>query len=270
MKLSVKNVKKALFKFIIIFFVVFFSKGICFSQTNLTLIKITGEKWPPYNNYVNNTSKPGFMFEIISHIFDENRYTFDYSERPWARAVMDTRDGKFHALIGPGKGDAPDFVFPSEAIGFTVNSFWVKKESPWIFEGMQSLPQVTVGGLLGMTYGEEIDKYIEINKKNNNLIDLISGQDYLRRNFVKLEKGRIDTVIDDLIVVKYFLKQTNQEDKFKSAGIVKNGYGIYLAFSPKYPNAKEMADMIGKGVKKLRESGKLKIILEKYGVTDWK
>lgn len=268
MRISTKQLKEVVFMFTIIMFTISCCDGICFSQT--TLIKITGEKWPPYNNYVNNSSKPGFMFEIISHVFDENGYAFDYTERPWARAISDTREGKCHALIGPAKNDAPDFVFPIEEIGFTVNSFWVKKESGWTFNGIQSLSLVKVGVLLEMTYGKEMDSYIERNKKNKNLIEVIAGKDYLQRNFLKLEKGRIDTTIDDLNVVQYFLKHSKQEDKFKIAGIVENGYGIYLAFSPKYPNARKMVAMIDKGVSQLRATGKLKKILEKYGMTDWK
>ena len=238
----------------------------CYSQM---LIKITGEKWPPYNNYVMSKNEPGFMFEIIKKVFDENDYVFEYSERPWKRAISDTRTGIFDALIGVSKGDTPDFIFPEEKIGFTVNSFWIKKESNWKFVSIQSLSQVKLGVLLGMSYGKDMDIYIERNRNNRSIIDMISGENYLRRTFLKLERGRIDATIDDSMVIRYFLKETKQEEKFKIAGTIGSGYGIYLAFSPKYPKAKKMTEIIDKGIKGLKTSGKLKVILEKYGATDW-
>ncbi len=234
------------------------------------ILKITGEQWPPYNNYINDVQNPGFMFEIVERVFEKNKFKFEYSERPWARAINETRAGTFDALIGPGKGDAPDFLFPRENIGFTINSFYVRKDSNWKYSGIASLGDVRLGILKAMTYGTLVDLYVQKNHLNNSLIDMITGESYLARNFVKLKKSRIDATIDDLMVIRFFLKQTGQEDHFKSAGNVKPGYGIYLAFSPRYKKAKELAAVIDSGVQELRSSGELARILFKYGAKDWR
>lgn len=234
------------------------------------LITITGEKWPPYNSYVLDQQRPGFMFEIVQAVFQESGYRFKYTERPWARAIEDTRRGTFNALIGPGKGDAPDFIFPEEEIGFTRNVFYVHGDSDWRFNGVESLNRIRVGVLKSMTYGDLMDDYIRRNKDDKQRIDIISGEDYLARNFTKLKMGRIDATIDDGMVISNFLKRTGQTDQFSNAGAIGEGYGIYIAFSPRYPHAQKLAFTITAGVRKMRQNGQLKRIMLKYGAQDWK
>ncbi len=235
-----------------------------------TTISMTGEKWAPYNNYAVDKEQPGFMFEIVQIIFQEHGISVSYEEVPWARAIMHTRFGRTNALIGPAKTDAPDLIFPTEPIGFTKNVFYVKADTNWKFDGIKSLSSIRLGVLKNMTYGEELDRYIAENRKNNRRIIITHGLGYLAKNFFLLDNQRIDATIDDFMVINYFFKQNNNAHKFKAAGTIGQGYGIYLAFSPKYPNAKEMCMLIDNGVAKLRKSGRLKKILAKYGAVDWK
>lgn len=233
-------------------------------------VTMTGEKWAPYNNYIVDRKNPGFMFEIVQAVFKKQNVVFRYTEQPWARAIISTREGKYNALIGPAKGDAPDLIFPEEPIGFTINSFFVRKDSQWTYTGIDSLKRIKLGILKSMTYGAKLDGYIKANQGNRELISTIFGRDYLKRNFIKLRAGRIDATIDDLMVIRYFLQQSDQAGLFREAGTIQEGYGIYIAFSPRYPRAKKMAELVTRGVRALRESGELDPILHKYGTEDWK
>ena len=44
---------------------------------------------------------------------------------------------------------------------------------------------------------------------------------------------------------------------------------IYIAFSPQKPESHKLAKILSEGMLKLRESGKLEEILNKYGLSDW-
>lgn len=121
-------------------------------------ISIAGEKWAPYNNYVADKTKPGFLFEIVGLVLKKNGYAFTYNEVPWARAVADTRAGTADALIATDKIAAAGFTFPDEPIGFSVNKFYVKKDSTWEYKGPDSLNGKKVGVLNGVSYGDEFDK----------------------------------------------------------------------------------------------------------------
>ncbi len=48
------------------------------------------------------------------------------------------------------------------------------------------------------------------------------------------------------------------------------GEDMYLGISKTLPEAKELADIVSKGIVALRKSGRLEKILTKYGVSDWK
>ncbi len=234
------------------------------------MITITGEQWPPYNSYVLNPQEPGTMFAILSAILEESDYGYHYAEKAWARAIVDTRSGLFDALIGPGIDDAPDLVFPAEEIAYCRIAFYVRRDSDWRFTGIESLEKVNVGVLKGMTYGKLMDGYVKRHKHDKKRISMMSGQDYLARNFAKLKMGRIDATLDDGLVISHFLKRTNQTDQFTNAGEVGKGYGVHIAFSPKYPHAQKMADMVTAGVRQLRQTGRIERILAKYGAQDWK
>lgn len=105
---------------------------------------------------------------------------------------------------------------------------------------------------------------------NKNGFDVISGDDYLRRSFQKLEAGRIDAVLEDSAVVGSFLQESKQAGSFKEGGRLAGGAEVYIAFSPKFAKGREIAALMTEGVRQMRKSGELKTILDKYGVKDWK
>lgn len=45
---------------------------------------------------------------------------------------------------------------------------------------------------------------------------------------------------------------------------------IYIAFSPEIKDSQRYAQILSKGIKELRKSGRLKEILSKYDLMDWK
>ena len=45
---------------------------------------------------------------------------------------------------------------------------------------------------------------------------------------------------------------------------------IYIAFSPKRADSQRYARMLSEGVVQLRRTGRLAVILSKYGLKDWK
>ncbi|MBF0379047.1 MAG: hypothetical protein HQK72_16440, partial [Desulfamplus sp.] len=45
---------------------------------------------------------------------------------------------------------------------------------------------------------------------------------------------------------------------------------IFIAFSPNNPKSKDYATLITEGIKEMRANGKLKEILNSYGLEDWK
>ena len=54
------------------------------------------------------------------------------------------------------------------------------------------------------------------------------------------------------------------------AGSASESIPLYVAFSPSNPKSETYAKIVSDGVEKLRKSGALKSIMNRYGLEDWK
>lgn len=231
-------------------------------------VTLRADIWCPYNCEP-HSERPGFLIEIAKSVFEKAGHTINYELLNWSRAILETRKGEYDAIIGAYRGDAPDFIFPENELAVSQICFYTKKENKWEYTGLDSLSTVTVGVINDYSYGDLLDPYIKEYERNHERVQISSGDNALEKNFSKLIKDRITTFLEDQMVMGYFLRKNDQSDLIRKAGCLK-GENVYIAFSPVNPKSKEYADLLSQGVQELRESGKLKIILDSYGVTDWK
>ena len=235
-------------------------------------ISIVADEWCPYNCKP-DSENPGFMIEIAKQIFEPKGIKINYQVMPWERAIEQTRKGSFNAIVGAGVGDAPDFIYPAEPIGYTSNVFYVKSDSSWKFEDIESLKTVSLGVIDGYTYETKLDEYIVANANNPLKIQAVSGETGLDQNFKKLTKGRIDVYLENMNVAQKYIADNNLWGKFKVAGQIQSDdvkqHYLYIAFSPVNAESAGFAKTLSEGVVELRNSGKLKDILNKYNLRDW-
>ncbi|MCD4720459.1 MAG: transporter substrate-binding domain-containing protein [Desulfobacula sp.] len=229
-------------------------------------ITIVADAWPPYNG-LPNTSEPGYGIEIAHQVFKAAGYTVDYKIVPWNRAIIDTREGKYNAIIGANIEDAPDFIFSEEEFGVSKRDFWARKGSSWRFTGIESLLKVRIGAIKDYSYGKELDKFF---KKNKELVQYVYGQDPLVQNIKKLLSGRIDITVENKNVFLQKAKKMGVSSQIISVGGSGSIDNLYIAFSPKIAKSREYAEIFTKGIRKLKDSGKLEKILAKYGLEYWK
>lgn len=230
-------------------------------------ISVRADTWCPYN-CTPNSSKPGYMIEILQQTLGKKGHTIEYLEMNWARAITDARAGKFNAIVGASKTDAPDFVFPESSQGNNASCFYVLPKTNWKYTDLTSLESATVGVVRDYSYDDgEFDKYIKLNQKNSKRVDVISGDDPLSRNINKLASGRITTLVEAESVVQYHQANNTKVTPITKAGCLKN-VPVYIAFSPVNPQSKAYAQIVSEGMVELRKSGALKKILAKYGLKD--
>lgn len=231
-------------------------------------ITIVADEWCPYN-CAPDTEKLGIFIEIAKKAFEPKGITIDYKIIPWARAVEETRSGKFTAITGASRGDAPDFIFPKTPQTYSVMSFFVPTESTWAYENEESLKNISVGVINGYSYGTEFDTYVKKNLANPKYIQEVSGDDSLEINTNKLLKKRIGALIESGTVMKYYLAENDLSEKIKEAGSlpVDGDQALYIAFSPKNKNAAKYAEILSNTTKAMNESGEMKTLFEKYNIT---
>ena len=235
-------------------------------------IFVTGSDWCPYictrpDNPQALSENPGYLIELLklSLDIDEVRY-----ESPsWKRAILGARSGEYDAIIGIYASEAPDLIYSKNAVGISRMCFYVKQNNPWTYQGVESLNEITLGVINGYNYDEGVvDVYIKENKKNGR-VESIPGNIGLTQNLRKLLLDRVSAIIDDQQVVEYTNNLQQAPLSLKNAGCLE-GIDAHIGFSPANPRSKEYAKKLAQTVEKARQTGKLKALLEKYGISDWK
>lgn len=231
-------------------------------------ITIAADEWCPFNCSP-GAEQPGFMIEVADKVFSEHGYTLEYKVMAWSRAIREARVGNIHGIIGAFKGDAPDFIFPEQELSILRNTFFVRKENTWTYHGVQSLKAIQLAAISGYDYGDELREYIQENE--NTHVSLLNSSGHpLAKGIELLNRNRVDALIEADPVFWYTAQTLGLQDQFKTAGHTDAPQHSYITFSPALPESHKYARLLSEGIQKLRESGELSIILQRYGLTDWR
>jgi polar amino acid transport system substrate-binding protein len=268
---------------------IFFSAPVLFGAEPRPVIKLQADVWCPFN--CEETDKnPGYMVEIAKIAFASIGMDVEYKTIAWNKAIDRGRKGEINGIIGSAVSDAPDFVFPSVAVGKTMNCFYTLPDSTWQYTGIESLKKVRIGAIEGYTYGEPFETYVQnvlkekekekaamqmAAKKGRSDLDMnspvqtVPGDGSLALNIKKIKAKRIEAFVEEENVLKNHLHAAKMpENSYRNAGCLEPD-SIYVAFGPKEPKAKEYAKLIGDTVTAMRKDGRLKALLDKYGIGDW-
>jgi polar amino acid transport system substrate-binding protein len=159
-------------------------------------VTLVADEWPPFNS-VPNSSEEGFIVDIARVVFREMGINVIYETLPWKRAIDSSRDGHFNGIIGASKTDAPDFVFPSEELSRNILSFYVKKDFVWEFKKRSDIDRISLGVIGGYDYRMWLLAYISAHKHDHDKIQVMTGNQPLRKNILKLLNNRIDAIVDN-------------------------------------------------------------------------
>lgn len=230
-------------------------------------ISIVADEWCPYNCEP-GSENPGYIIEIAQKVFSAAGHQVVYANVNWARAIREARSGKYSAIVGAIVSDAPDFIYPTLDQGVTKSCFFKEPHLPWMFKGIDSMNEVKIGVINDYSYGDVIDGYIETGKASNG-VQVVGGDNPLKLNVNKILKGRIDVLLEDPAVLGFYLKAEGKQDKLVNAGCTE-GDPLFASFSPSNKASASYAKLLSEGMANMRADGRLKAILDKYGVQDWK
>jgi polar amino acid transport system substrate-binding protein len=230
------------------------------SSARAETITIVGDPWCPYNCEAGG-DRPGFAIEIAKEIFAAVGIDVRYQNVDWENAIKDTRTGKYTAIVGATREDAPDFVFPTQEIGKSVNAVVVRAADTWKYEGPQSFSARRVGTIKDYAYGTELDGWF----KEHPPAFVAEGDDPKDLMMKKLLAKEIDTFIEDRAVMAYYVRQKGVTNVITVAGMVGKAMPVYIAFSPANQKSATYARQFSEGIEKLGKSGKLKEIYARYG-----
>ena len=245
-----------------------------YATAHADTIRFSYDDWCPYSCLNDDHTAiaaeyPGYYAEVLRAIYEPLGYSVEFSIRPWERALEEAADGRLDAVLSPAKSEAPNLIFPDESIAELGWCFYTRSDSTWHYSGLPSLQGQTLGVLRGNNFGDAITDYIEANSKDAAMVQEVSGLDFIDKNIRKLQGKRISVMLDEPATTDYFIMQNNLAQDIVKAGCLPSQI-MYPAFSPANPASATHAREFTEGIRRLRESGRLKAILARYGLTDWK
>jgi polar amino acid transport system substrate-binding protein len=247
--------KKTMFIFVSL--VLFFS-GNLFAEN---IILGNGE-WKPYQS--KDLKNGGFCTDVVMSAFKEAGYDteFRWYGGAWKRAYSEAAENKIDGTLVWSHKDIreKEMYYSKESVldGKKDYIYYLKGKGP--FNEAKDLYGKRVGGILGYTYGKEIDKAIEENKIN---IDRTNSE---VNNFKKMLIGRIDCLISGSDVAQDIIdKQLTAEEKSKITKSLEPVRVVtyHLLLNRVKPENKIRMDKFDEALKKLKESGVHKDMVSK-------
>lgn len=225
------------------------------SPASADRIALVADQWCPYN-CTPGTDRPGYLVEAATLALAQAGHEVVYLTIPWNRAISTVREGVYQGLIGAGKQETPDFVFPPVPLATARHSFYTEPYSTWTYSGYASLREIRIAVIKDYSYGTLYRDYIAPNEQNNERITVLYGENIIARLMVMLERGWVDAFIEDRAVFNHYLKRTGDDTCFRNAGVVLEE-DIYIAFSPASADSPRYARDLAAGLRNLERSGTL-------------
>lgn len=231
-------------------------------------ITMRADGWLPYNG-IGSKPPAGYMIDAARLIAKANGHTIDYANMPWNDALEAVRKGEYDCVVGAAKDDAEDFMFPALSWGKSQNAFFGMAESNWRYTGIDSLAKVRLAMIDGYTYSDELDAYIEAHRGDGKVIVIQSIGRAAISAVSKMVEKKADVFIENMNVMQQTLTTMQMTDRVVNKGTLNDLTDVYIACTPAKPHGRVFANMFSEGMAKLRASGELKKILDRYGLKDW-
>ena len=225
-------------------------------------VVFVADPWCPYTCHA-GSDREGILIDVLRSALPSAKYIIEYKNLPWARAVEDTRHGKYNGIVGAFYSDAPDFIFPNKPIVEIQNHAFVLAQSNLKVWEDQYLKSKKIGLIQGYSYGDKVDRQVALKSSN---LQILAGDEILSRLVKMLDAGRIDIIIETPLVILEAIKdmKKNQAD-YRSLGPVSSlALGLHIALSPKNAASQSIKLDLDRGMSELKESGKLQKIFDRY------
>lgn len=222
-----------------------------FASSNLTSVTLAAENsWPPFSK----ADGTGLSNQIIGEAYKSQGIDVKYVVAPYARQLIATQNGTYVGAFNVTKEPSTErkLMFCNERLFKATTAYYINEDSPLNASRYQDLK---AGHRVGLIIGYEYGPYILTN--NHLEKHLVSNQTALVK---MLLAGRLDSIIMFDAIAQYILPTIANGDKIKRAFDGQHS-DIYVAFSKRHKDAPYFCEKLDKGLKLLKENGRLQAIL---------
>lgn len=215
--------------------------------------------YPPFNQLTSDGKLVGFDVDITNALCAEMKVECKFVMQDWDGMIPAVMAGKIDAIVAsmsitPDRLKKVDF---SKKYYNTPAAVAVLKDSPLKGEGLEELKGLTIGAQVSTTHADFAEKKIaDIDLR------LYPTPDEYK---LDLESGRVDGVVDDIVVLSEWVKSKEGACCKILLPItpVPEIHGMGAGIAVKKGNT-ELADKLTKAIAAIRANGKYKEINEKY------
>lgn len=229
-----------------------------------TPIRLVADEWCPQHCKGSGPNK-GYIVDIVEQALKEENVPFTLVYNPWLRALRSTEKGQYDGILTPTVNGFKQFSYPQEAVGQQQYCFYVNKNSTWKYTKPTDLIGKNISHLKESGFGE-LESFLTAKQNQITIQEFVGVDGFTESIFKFLAMNRTEAIIMTSDVYFYALKTQKIKDQFKSAGCLaeeKLAVGLSKADPER---AKWIADTLDNGIRKLRKSGKLKLIHANYGM----
>ena len=229
----------------------------CSSLAAETIVITTGEYIPDYSkNYMHYGLTP----HIVTEAFALEGVKVEWQFMPWARAMHLAQNGHVDASCcwAKNKERQENFLY-SDPIQSRYSVFFHLKSFKFNWETIKDLESTTIGGVIGYTYGNALDRA----EKAGKLTFYRAHSE--KQGFNLLLLGRISLFVGDKRTGYSMLSDFFETEKVKLITHHPKATKIYhnhLIISKKHEKNEQLLNLFNRGLKKLKEIGKYDQFIE--------
>lgn len=228
------------------------------------------DPWCPFNCQP-EAERPGYVVEMLREVFAAPLWQLSYRIVPWDRALQQVVDGQASLALAMTRELAirKGLLIGREPVGSAADCLFVAAGNPLQFHQSSDLDSLhRVGVVSGYEYDYDLGAWLA-QPKNRPKIVRTRGANPAEVNARNLARGRLDGVIESAAVMQMQIQQLQLQGRIREAGC-QQAEPLYVAFSPRHPQAARLVEHFDQGVAELRRSRRLARILARYGLQDWK
>jgi polar amino acid transport system substrate-binding protein len=231
-----------------------FGVASCAKKEAAKIVIATDATWPPMEMVDESKNIVGFDIDLMNAAAKAGGFEVEFRNTAWEGIFAGLESGKYDAVmssvtITDERKEKMDFSVPY----INAGQILVVKSEVTGVETLANLVGKTVGAQIGTTGAFEIDKVMDVKKKEYDEIGLA---------FADLANGRIDgVVVDTPVAALYALQNDEYKGTLKIVGqpFTDEFYGVAVN-----KGNKKVLDTLNKGLKKVLDAGDNKAIEEKW------
>ncbi len=238
--------------FLSVWTLVFGSWLIVYSASAEEIITIATLEYAPWTG--KNLKSNGFVNHVITEAFQRRGYSVKFTYLPWARGVIDTKNGNYSALsyVYWSKDREKEFYLSDPISEEKIVFFHLKSNPIKDWKTLEDLKNYKFGATRGYTYTKE---FWDAAKSKRLMVDVTNSD---TQNFKKLLAGRIDIFPSGLVNGKSILQKDFDASKSDLLSIHPKPLSKttgHLAFTRSRKDSENLVRMFNQGLAELKKEG---------------